>query len=217
MKRFGCFLVILALLVGVWFWYARVETGPSAGVKPAIASAKLWQPLSAADAERGRVAVQSLSRPAGPVFTNLTASEAASYIFLVVAKQLPPTLKKAEAAVIGSRLYVRSEVDLKELGGTGALGALGALFGDRDSVTLGGTIRMLSPGRGEFLIQEVKIGRLNLPSGLIPRIVTQLRKGKRVEGVSGNGLPMVMPEYISDVRIADGKITLYKTTLTPTL
>jgi hypothetical protein len=58
----------------------------------------------------------------------------------------------------------------------------------------------------------VKIGRLNLPSALIPRIVTQLKKGKRTEGVSDNGLPMVMPEYISDVRIADGKITLYKTT-----
>jgi hypothetical protein len=204
---------MVVLLAGAWFWYARIET-PRATDAKATASAppKLWQPLSAADAERGRAAVQSLSRPSGPVFANLTASEAASYIFLVLSKQLPPSLRKAESAVIGSRLYVRSEVELRELGGTGALGALGALLGDRDSVTLGGTINMLRPGRGEFLIQEVKIGRLNLPSALIPRIVTQLKKGKRTEGVSDNGLPMVMPEYISDVRIADGKITLYKTT-----
>jgi len=31
-----------------------------------------------------------------------------------------------------------------------------------------------------------------------------------VEGIAQNGLPMVMPSYISDVRIANGKITLYK-------
>ncbi|MDQ3674824.1 MAG: hypothetical protein M3365_10660, partial [Gemmatimonadota bacterium] len=174
--------------------------------------AKLWQPLTAADAERGRAAVQSLSRPTGPVYANLTASEAASYIFLMMAKQLPPTLRNAEAAVIGSRLYVRSEVELKELGGSGALGALGAFLGPRDSVTLGGTINMLGPGRGEFLVQEVKIGRLDLPTALIPRIVARIKPASRTAEVSANGLPMVMPEYISDVRISNGKITVYKTT-----
>jgi hypothetical protein len=213
MRRFGCFLLILLLLAGIWFWYARVEPRPVADLKPVAATpVSLWQPLTTADAERGRVAVLSLSKPTGPVFANLTASEAASYIFLVLAKQLPPSLRQAEAAVIGSRLYVRSEAELKELGGSGALGALSTLLGDRDSVTLGGTINMLSPGRGEFLIQEVKVGGLKLPSALIPRIVTQMKRGKRTEGISNNGLPMMMPEYISDVRIADGKITLYKTT-----
>jgi hypothetical protein len=213
MRRFGCLLLIFLLLAGAWFWYARVETPPTATTPTAAApAAKLWQPLSTADAERGRAAVQSLGQPSGPVFANLTASEAASYIFLVLARQLPPSLRKSEAAVIGSRLYVRSEVELKELGGAGALGALATLLGDRDSVTLGGTINMLRPGRGQFLIQEVKIGSLKLPSALIPRIVTQLKRGRQTEGVAANGLPMVMPAYISDVRIADGRITLYKTT-----
>lgn len=212
MRKFGCFLVILLLLAGVWYWYARVESAPAGATATTTPAAKLWQPVTPAAAERGKRALQSLSQPSGPVFTNLTGAEAASYIFLVVAKQLPPSLQKAEAAVIGSRLYVRSEVELKELGGSGALGALGALLGDRDSVTLGGTINMLGPGKGEFLIQEVKIGRLDLPSALIPRILTRLRTGSRATGGSNNGLPMTMPEYISDVRIADGKITIYKTT-----
>jgi len=211
MRKFGCFLVFLLLLAAVWFWYARVETAPGKGATTA-APAKLWQPLTPADAERGRAAVQSLSRPTGPVFANLTASEAASYIFLMVAKQLPPSLRNAEAAVIGSRLYVRSELELKELGGSGALGALGAFLGDKDSVTLGGTINMRGPGQGEFLIQEVKIGRFELPSALIPRIVTRIRAANRGAAVSSNGLPMVMPAYISDVRIANGKVTVYKTT-----
>lgn len=212
MRKFGCFLVVLLLLAAAWFWYARVYTAPRPPAVTATRAAKLWQPLTPAAAGRGRVALQSLSRPSGPVYANLTGSEAASYIFLMVAKQLPPSLKDAEAAVIGSRLYVRSEVDLKELGGSGALGALGAFLGPRDSVTLGGTINMLGPGRGEFLIQEVKIGRLDLPSALIPRIVSRIKPASRTAEVSANGLPMKMPAYISDVRISNGKITVYKTT-----
>ena len=215
MRKFGCFLVfiIIVLLVGVLYWYTRVDTVPERATTTSTApGVKLWQRLTPANAERGRVALQSLSRPSGPVYANLTGAEAASYIFLVVAKQLPPSLKDAEAAVIGSRLYVRSEVDLKELGGSGALGTLGAFLGPRDSVTLGGTIQILGPGRGEFLIQQVRIGRLEVPAALIPRIVSRIKPATRTAEVSANGLPMKMPAYISDVRISNGRITVYKTT-----
>ncbi len=146
----------------------------------------------------------------GLSFANLTPAEAASYIFLVLAKQLPPSAKNAEAAIIGDRLYVRADVELKDFGGSKQLGPLGMLLGERDSVRLGGTINLIKPGLGEFLVQEVKIGRIDVPSGLIPRLVTQIKRGKPVEGVSQKGLPMVMPPYISDVRISNGKITLYK-------
>ena len=81
---------------------------------------------------------------------------------------------------------------------------------DRDSVRFGGTINMLKPGLGEFLVQEVKLGRVDVPNALIPRILTQMKRGKDIPGISQNGLPMVMPSYISDVRISSGKITLYK-------
>ena len=111
---------------------------------------------------------------------------------------------------MGDRLYVRSEVDLKDFGGAGQLGTLGMLLGSRDSVLLGGTIHMLKPGLAEFKVQEVKLGRLQVPQSLIPRLITKMKRGKKVEGVSETGLPMVMPTYISDVRIANGKITLYK-------
>ena len=215
LKRAGC-LILITCLVAVWYWYARVErpaaaTPTAAGTATTAASVSSgWQPLTVADATRGQVAVQSLGRQSGPVFANLTPAEAASYIFTVVAKQLPPSAKNAEAAVIGDRLYVRSDVELKDFGGAKSLGPVGMLLGERDSVRFGGTINMLKPGLGEFLVQEVKLGRIDVPSGLIPRLLTQMKRGKPVEGISQNGLPMVMPAYISDVRISDGKITLYK-------
>src|ERR1700693_2504398 len=169
LKRAGC-LVILILLVALWYWYARVER-PAAVTSSASTATSVssgWQPLTATDAERGRVAVLSLERQAGPVFANLTPAQAASYIFLVVAKQLPPSAKNAEAAIIGGRLYVRSDVELKDFGGAKTLGPLGMLLGERDSVRFGGTINMLRPGLAEFLVQEVKLGRIEVPTALIP-------------------------------------------------
>jgi hypothetical protein len=215
LRGVGCLVAVL-ILAGLWYFYARVErpaaaTAPApAPVTTATSASSGWQRLSSADAERGRVAVQSLERQAGPVFANLSPAEAASYIFLVLAKQLPPSAKNAEAAIIGDRLYVRSEVDLKDFGGAKSLGPVGLLLGERDSVRLGGTINMLRPGLAEFLVQEVKLGRIEVPTALIPRLLTQMKRGKVVEGISQNGLPMVMPAYISDVRISNGKITLYK-------
>ena len=213
----GCFralvfIVIIGLLVGLWYFYARVEKAPATSTIPAagVPAVSEWQPLSDAAGAQGQAAVQSLSSRSGPVFANLTGAQAASYIFFVVAKQLPPSARNAEAAIIGDRLYVRSEVDLKDFGGSSALGPIGMVLGDRDSVRLGGSINMLRPGLAEFLVQEVKLGRLDVPSALVPRILSRIKQGKPVEGISQNGLPMVMPAYISDVRIANGRITLYK-------
>ena len=213
-RRLGCLLIVLLILLAVWYWYARVPTTTGTTTSTTVGTATSvssgWQPLTAADADRGRAAVQSLGRQSGPVFANLTAAQAASYIFTVVAKQLPPSAQNAQAAIIGDRLYVRSDVELKDFGGSKSLGPLGMLLGDRDSVRFGGTINMLKPGLGEFLVQEVKLGRFEVPNALVPRILTQMKRGKQPEGISQNGLPMVMPAYISDVRISNGKITLYK-------
>jgi hypothetical protein len=216
-RRLGCLVLIIAL-AALWYWYARVRpasttttVSTTSAVTGASNTSTGWQPLTPTDAERGRVAVEALARRSGPVFANLTPGEAASYIFLVLAKQLPASARNVEASITGDRLYVRSEVDLKDFGGSGQLGALGMLLGSRDSVLLGGTIRMLKPGLAEFQVQEVKLGKLQVPKSLIPRLITQMTHGKnKVAGVSESGLPMVMPAYISDVRIANGKITLYK-------
>jgi hypothetical protein len=217
-RRLGCLVLIIAL-VALWYWYARVErpsaTTTTVSTTNAVTGASNtntgWQPLTPVDAERGRVAVEALARRSGPVFANLTPAEAASYIFLVVAKQLPPSARNVEASIVGDRLYVRSEVDLEDFGGSGQLGALGMLLGSRDSVLLGGTIHTLRPGLAEFQVQEVKLGKLEVPKSLIPRLITQMTHGKnKASGVSESSLPMVMPAYISDVRIANGKITLYK-------
>src|SRR4051812_30221704 len=103
-RRAGCLVLIIAL-VCAWYWYSHFyRTGSKsvpAGTTAGATVAPEWQPLTQADAEKGRRSVESLAQRSGPVFANLSAAEAASYIFLVVAKQLPPSARNVEASIKG--------------------------------------------------------------------------------------------------------------------
>lgn len=207
LRKLGCLVILLIAAAAVWYWYARVPS--PAGKRTSAAATQVWEPLSEPNAVAGGRVVASLSQRSGPVFANLTPSQAASYIFLVAAKQLPPSARNIEASAVDNLLRVRAEVALRDLGGSAVLGPLASLLGDRDTVEFGGTIQVLRPGQGEFVIQEMRIGQAPIPSLLIPRLVSRFRKST-VEGLSDRGLPMKMPPFISDVRIQNGKITLYK-------
>ncbi len=209
-RRLGC-LVVLLVIAGIWYWYAKIE--PSRASRATVTGTRGWEPLSQPNALRGQRAVASLGRRGGPVFADLTASEAASYIFLAASRQqLPPSAQTASSAIIGDRLYVRTTLALNEVGAKKVLGPLAGFLSERDSVKLGGTMNVLRPGLGQFLVQEVKLGRLDVPSPLIPRLVAEIRRGVVPEEIARNGFPMPLPSYISDIRIANGHITIYKNT-----
>ena len=209
-RRLGC-LVILAIGAGGWYWYTRLrEPEPPRATTVSSRAKSGWEPLSASNAESGRRSVEDLSRSSGPVFANLSAGEAASYIFLSAARQLPPSAQNAAASVQGDELVVRATVALKEFGGTKVLGPFAEFLGERDTVQLGGRITVKQAGLAQFEVRRIKIGSLSVPGPLIPRLLNQFRRGDRAPGISDNGLPMPIPEYISDVRISNGRVTLYK-------
>lgn len=208
LRKLGCLVIIIAGL-GAWYFYTHLKSGDSSPGRSSAVSSATWESLTPAAAARGKTAVESLSQRAGPVFANITPAEAASYIFLAATSQFPGAARNIQASAVNDRLRVRSEVSIKDFGGAAVLGPLGSLIGDRDTVQLGGTIKVLRPGLGEFTVQEMKFGNAAIPGILIPRLIARFRKGN-VEGLSDRGLPMTMPEYISDVRIENGKITLYK-------
>jgi len=209
LRRLGC-LVLLALIAAVWYWYARVEPARS-GKTGSSYVAGAWEPLTLPNAVKGQRAVESIGQRSGPVFANLSASEAASYIFLAASKgQLPPSAQEISSSIIGDRLYVRTMLALNELGAKKVLGPLAGMLSERDTVVLGGTMKVIRPGLGQFLVEDVKIGALKIPSPLIPGLVAQMRRGVIPAGVAQNGFPMPLPDYISDIRIANGRITVYK-------
>ena len=216
-RRLGCLVFFLIFGVLAWFNRDRLEAiyrrYAGDGVSPPTTVSAVpggWEPLTGDKATKGKRGVESLSRRTGPVFASLSAGEAASFIFLEAARQLPTSSQNITSSVKGDRLYVRADVELKDFGGPAALGPLAGLLGKRDTVQLGGVIHVIRPTVGEFLIQDVKIGSFAIPSALVPRLISTIRKGKIPDGVSSNGLPMKLPDYIGDVRIANGRIIVYK-------
>jgi hypothetical protein len=216
-RRLGCLVILLILCVFAWFnrgkleqiyrKYAGDRITTSSGDVAAVGG---WEPLTSAKANRGKTAVEALSQKSGPVFANLTAGEAASYIFLEVAKQLPPSSQNISASIKDDRMNVRALVDLKDFGGASVLGPLAGMISPRDTVQLAGTMRVLRPGVGEFAVKQVQIGSFPIPSPLIPKLINRIRKGTIPEGTSPDALPVKLPSYIGDIRIVNGRIVVYK-------
>jgi hypothetical protein len=98
------------------------------------------------------------------------------------------------------------------LGGASALGALGGVLEEREKVQLTGTFRVVKPGLAEFLVKDVSLRNIAVPHGMIPTLVRRLDRGSRDEGLSAGALAVPIPRYVGDIRVANGKVTLYKTT-----
>jgi hypothetical protein len=211
--RLGCLIVVALLGIGAFLtrdqWLPRLTGRPIATESAAVS---VWQPLSPEAGARGKQKIDELSSPSGPVFSNLTASEVASYVFQTVARTIPASADSAEAAVIGDALYVRAVLPVREIAGTGVLGPLGGLLNDRERLQLGGTFRVIRPGLSQFEVREIKLRDFKVPTGAIPRLVQQISRGNRPEGVAPNALAVTTPRTLADVRIANGRVTLYKTT-----
>ena len=209
--RLGCLVVLAFLAIGAWFtrdrWMSKVT-----GSGPVSAATSTWQPLSPAAGARGKRTIESLQSSTGPVFANLSAAEIASYVFQTVGRTLPTSADSVEAAVIGDALYVRAIVPVRDLAGSGALGPLGGLLNDREKITIGGGFRVVRPGLSEFQVREIKLRDFKVPRGAIPRLLQQISRGNRPDGIAADALPVPTPATLADVRIANGKVTLYKTT-----
>jgi len=213
--RLGCLILLVCLAIGAWF--TRATWLPKITGKPVVTSAAPgWEPLTPEAGAAGKKKLDELARPSGPVFTNLSATEVASYVFQTVARTIPAQADSAEAAVIGDALFVRAVVPIREIAGTGVLGPLAGMLNDRERLQLGGTFHVIRPGLSEFQVREIKLRDFKVPSGAIPRLLQQLSRGNRPEGVAPNALAITTSRNLADVRISNGRVTLYKTTGAPT-
>ena len=102
-------------------------------------------------------------------------------------------------------------LDATEIAGDGTLGrVLGVAMTGRDSVRLAGTIEPLRSGVAQFRVQELRVKGLNVPARLIPAFVGALRRGARVDGLADDALVVTLPRTVADLRIAKGRLILYK-------
>jgi hypothetical protein len=209
--RLGC-LFLLAILAVIG-WFTRDRWVPESMRSHTVGATKgsAWEPLSDAGTQHTEAALAKLSQPRGPVFQTLSGADAASYVFRKLADRLPRSSDSVEAMVSGDRVSMRANVKLSELGGASALGSLGGVLGDRERVQFTGTFRVAKPGLAEFQIQDIKVGAVNLPRGMIATLIGRFDHGQRPPGLDRDALPLPIPRYVGDIRVANGKITLYKT------
>lgn len=206
--RLGCLVLLLCALVLGWF--TRDRWMPARFRTHHAAVAPTWEPLSPSGAEHTRAALARLSQPRGPVFQTLSGADVASYVFSELARQMPASADSIQAMVNGDTVALRANLRMADLGGVGSLGPIASMLGDRERVQLTGTFRVVQRGLGEFLVRDVKVGQLSLPHAMIGRLLANLTHGKRPEGVDADALPLAIPPYVGDIRVANGKITLYK-------
>ena len=91
------------------------------------------------------------------------------------------------------------------------LGPLGSLLNSRERISIGGSFRVVRPGLSEFQVREVKLRDFKIPTGAIPQLLKAMSRGARPEGIAPDALPVPTPKTLGDVRIANRKVTLYKT------
>jgi hypothetical protein len=209
MRAFGCLVLVVLAVAAGWFLRDRFDFGDRATVA-ASDTVIVWEPLTTEGAQRAKKAIEDLGARAAPVFASLRPGDVSSYIFVALSRQLPPSAEQIESAVIGDRLHVRASVRLSDFGGAGALGPLAGFLGDREQMQLGGYFHVIRPGLAEFRVTDMRIGSFNAPANLIPRLIRGFSKGARPDGVSDDGLPLVVPDYLADVRIAAGRVVLYR-------
>jgi hypothetical protein len=208
MRKLGCVVVIFlaGMAVAIWMYLERPRR------EAEMATAPVWEALTPEGAERARASVQLLSRSTGPVFTNISGADLASYIFDELSKQLPPSSQNLEAAVIDDRLHVRALVKLSDFGGSGGLGPLASMLGDSEPVEFGGTLDLVRPGLAQYRVKVLRLRELSVPSRMIPRLLQRVARGSRPPGLADDGLPLAVPAFVADVRIGEGRVTLYKST-----
>ena len=210
--RLGCLLLVLILLIAAWYtrglWLPeRFRSYPESS----NAAPPSWQPLTDSGAQRTQTALSKLSNPHGPVFQTLSGADVASFIFRTLARQLPPSTDSIQAQVKDDLISMRANVRVKDLGNTTALGPLASMLGDRATVALTGTLQVLRPGLAEFHVRSATIKSIEVPTTMIPQIIGRMNRGYRPPGIAPDALPLPIPAYIGDIRVANGKITLYKT------
>jgi hypothetical protein len=209
--RLGC-LLLLVLAGAVAFlmrdrWMPRVL---GRGARAPVTWETVKEP--GAGTQKTGNDIASLGRANGPAYVTVSAAELAELMVASSGHSLPANLDSVEAAVDSETVRVRALVELEDLRGLDALGPLASILDKRERIEFTGTMGVLRPGLGEFRVASVKIAELSLPRAAIPRLLARLDASVRPEGVSPNGIAITIPEYIGDVRISRGEITLYRRT-----
>lgn len=224
---------------------ARDRTLGWVTIAGATASEPSASPSSASGSSASRAAaldrvLAPLRSRNGPAYVSLSASQIAG-VLAPLMQQLPPSAQSVQLALDGEQLLVRAVVSLRDVAGTGALGTvLGGVLDGTDTLSIAGPVEPVRPGVAQFRVRELRLKGVDVPPRFIPPLVRTLRqqgehrlrarrertgtsagttadRGNDIDlaGLADDGLPIPLPASVSDVRVVNGKLTLYRATPAP--
>lgn len=177
-----------------------------------------WVPLPVPDAgpavASARSPISRLSGRRSPAFVSLRAPELAPWLAASVAAALPRTANRRAIAIVQDSVLLRAEVELGDLAGDGPLRAvIGAALAGRDTLRVAGTLELVRPGLARYRVQAIRLRGVDLPPRLIPTLLSMLQRSMLSDSVTAVGagaLALPLPTVVADLRVANGKVTLYK-------
>jgi hypothetical protein len=207
LRRLGCLVILLIVAAALWLtrdrWQDRVF-----GRRATMAGE--WVAVAPDDSGQARAAVEALGRRSGPTYRDLSAGELGALLMAAAGGQLPSAIKNPELAIQEDRVFLRAKVKLDDVSGLDELGPLAKLLDREEPFEASGTLGLVRPGLAEYRVESARIAQFDLPQSVIPRLVARLTRGGRPVEVAENGIPFEVPDYIGDVRVARGRVTLYK-------
>jgi hypothetical protein len=211
--RLGCLLLLAVLTVGGWFtrdlWMPERFRTHAVASSRVTGSAAGWEPVSNAGAERARVALEKLSEPRGQAFQTLSSGDLASYAIHALSPGIVGSADSVQTRVVGDAVTIRANVRTADLGSVISLGPVAGMIGGREPVELTGTFHVVHPGLADFDVTEAKVRNLPIPRGMIATLIRKVG-GTRPAGLSETALALPIPRSIGDIRVSNGKVTLYK-------
>ncbi len=214
--RLGCLLLCAVLAVAGWYtkpmWYPRVRAMVVAAPPSPLLT---WKPISPEAATRATRAADRLAETSGPVYADLTPAEFAAWQLGPAMRILGASAADPQATVHGDTLLVRVNVAVSDLGDPKQLGPLATMLDGRQPVLIGGRLSMARPGVLALQVTHMTVKELRLPSRLVEKIVQRISVKQRADtSVTGAVAPGVIALPVSrsivDVRVANGKVVLYK-------
>ena len=209
LRRLGCLSLLVVLAAVAYLTRSRWEPILNRQLGRSSTETK-WEAVNPSKSTRAREAVESLGRRSGPVYANFSPADLLALMLEGAKGQLPPSIQQPEASVTGDKVRMRAMIDLREMKGLGDLGLLGSLMDKPQRVTFSGTLDIVRPGLAEYRIESAEIGEFPIPTPAIPKLLARFGRDARPPGVAANGVGFEVPSYIGDVRVAKGRITLYK-------
>ncbi len=250
LTRVGCLSVVAAVAVGGFYLYGdrlpaevrdasrqvtnRVaafdssRTAQRDSIERSIGWVFIGDPASdGARADHARARLRELVADRGPAFVSLTAADAAAILSSSFVRALPSTASSLALAIAGDQIMVRTEVDLRDFTGKGALGGLlGGAIGGRDLLRMSGTLALAQPGYADYRVTSLRLKGIDVPSPLVPTFLRIVREGAQRAGsarnaeradstavpapIAADALRIALPSQIADVRVRNGRLTLYR-------